>query len=208
MDSKKWCYDRRLRHDEVTRKIRTEHMAKQNASGFLELDRIEAGLLCLLAMREGEKQLTYRGRLGLLVTLWFSLREVIGREHRRGRWASCRPKAYNGDFIIGLGFGLGEDGLVRMLRCGQKACRLHIYHLDIVVALWLGIREHGFEVIRKQLPKWNGAGSGVLRKCRPDVVGWASGYFYCLGCSTSQHREVLDKKKEYALQARWKLAGK
>ena len=57
MDSKKWCYDRRLQHDEVTRKIRTEHMAEQNASGFLKLDRIEAGLLCLLAMREGEKQL-------------------------------------------------------------------------------------------------------------------------------------------------------
>ena len=30
---------------------------EQNASGFLKLDRIEAGLLCLLAMREGEKQL-------------------------------------------------------------------------------------------------------------------------------------------------------
>ena len=144
--------------------------------------------------RRGEA-ITYRGRLGLLVTLWFSLREVIGREHRRGRWASCRPKAYNGDFIIGLGFGLGEDGLVRMLRCGQKACRLHIYHLDIVVALWLGIGEDGFEVVRKQVPKWNGAGSGVLRKCRPDVVGWASRYFYCLRCSTSQRREGLDKKR-------------
>jgi len=32
-------------------------MVEQNASGFLELVRIEAGLLCLLAMREGEKQL-------------------------------------------------------------------------------------------------------------------------------------------------------
>jgi hypothetical protein len=39
------------------RKITMEHMVEQNASGFLELDRIEAGLLCLLAMREGKKQL-------------------------------------------------------------------------------------------------------------------------------------------------------
>jgi hypothetical protein len=120
--------------------------------------------------RRGEA-ITYHGRLGLLVTLWFSLREVNGREHCWSKWASYRLKAYNGDFIISLRFSLGEDGLVRILHCGQKACRLHIYHLNIIIALWLKIREDRFEVVRKQLSKWNGADSGMLRKCRPDVVG-------------------------------------
>jgi hypothetical protein len=58
-------------------------------------------------------------------------------------------------------------------------CWQHVYDLNIIVALHVGI-EHVLEVVRKQLLKWNGACGGVLRKGRPDVVGRASGYLYPL----------------------------
>jgi hypothetical protein len=58
-------------------------------------------------------------------------------------------------------------------------CWQHVYHLNILVALQVGI-EYVLEVVRKQLLKWNGACGGVLWKSWPDVVEWANRYFYPL----------------------------
>jgi hypothetical protein len=98
-----------------------EHTVEQKASSFLELDRLEAGLVCLLAIngrRVRNNLHTYRGRLGLLVTLWFGHGEVFRREHGRWtRWARCQPNAYDGDLFIALGFGLRDDEVISRLRC-------------------------------------------------------------------------------------------
>jgi hypothetical protein len=111
-------------------------------------------LLCLLAMREGSRIVDYIAYYGvLLISLWFSLRDIriITRErHRRNRWSSCQPKADYGNLVVALRFRLRDDNIVivRRLYCHRKRCRLHVYHLNIVIALQVRI-EDVLEVIRK-----------------------------------------------------------
>ncbi len=58
----------------------------------------------------------YHGKLGLLVTLWFSYREVFGREHGWWmRWASCWLKVNYGHLFIALRFRLRGDDIVSRL---------------------------------------------------------------------------------------------
>jgi hypothetical protein len=105
-------------------------------------------------MREGSRIVDYIAYYGvLLVSLWFSLGDVlvITRERRRrNRWSSCEPKADYGDLVVALRFRLTDDNIVivRRLYCRQKRCRPHVYHLNIVIALQVGIKDV-LEVIRK-----------------------------------------------------------